>query len=108
MTIKLPQPIANYYKADMSDGAAFAACFTEDAVVFDEKKTHRGRDEIRQWKTDSAKKYSYTVEPFALEERDGKTVVTAHVAGTFPGSPIDLRYFFGLQNDKVNSLEIKV
>jgi hypothetical protein len=40
-----------------------------------------------------------------VQER-GRTVVTSHVAGDFPGSPVDLRYFFRLENDKIVELEI--
>ena len=76
---------------------AVSECFTEDAVVKDEGNTYTGREAIHEWKTESSEKYNYTVEPFALEEVEGKTVVTAHVIGNFPGSPVDLRYFFGLE-----------
>jgi hypothetical protein len=33
-------------------------------------------------------------------------VVTCHLAGNFPGSPIDLRYMFVLAGDKIASLDI--
>jgi hypothetical protein len=105
--IDLPGQISAYYQADLRDGSAVSECFTEDAVVRDEGNTYSGREAIHQWKTGSSKKYTYTVEPFALEEVEGKTVVTAHVVGNFPGSPVDLRYFFGLRGDKIASLEIK-
>jgi len=42
----------------------------------------------------------------SCEEKDGKTVVTSHLVGNFPGSPVDLRFFFGLEGDKISSLEI--
>jgi isoquinoline 1-oxidoreductase beta subunit len=48
----------------------------------------------------------YTSEPFACEAKDGKIVVTSHLVGNFPGSPVDLRYFFKLEGDKIASLEI--
>ena len=38
---------------------------------------------------------------------DGKTVVTSRVAGNFPGSPVNLEYVFGLERDKITSLEIR-
>ena len=50
-------------------------------------------------------KYGYTSEPFAVEENDGKTVAS-RLAGNFPGSPVNLRYFFELAGDKIASLEI--
>jgi len=33
-------------------------------------------------------------------------VVTSHVVGDFPGSPIDLRYLFVLDDDRIAELEI--
>lgn len=50
--------------------------------------------------------YSYTVEPFAVSEEAGETVVTSHLVGTFPGSPIDLRYRFHLASNRIAGLEI--
>jgi len=36
------------------------------------------------------------------EEKDGKTVVTSHLVGNFPGSPVDLRFFFTLEGGKIS------
>lgn len=33
-------------------------------------------------------------------------IVTAHLTGNFPGSPVDLRYAFTLSGDKIARLEI--
>ena len=106
MTIDLPRPIAAYFEADGSDGDAVADCFTEQAVVKDERRTHVGRPAIAQWKAESSARYSYTSAPFAVEDRDGRTVVTAHLTGNFPGSPVDLTYVLVLDGDRIGSLEI--
>jgi hypothetical protein len=105
-SLNLPKPIAAYFSADKGDAEAVALCFTENAVVKDEGHTHKGRAAIKEWKADVSAKYQYTCEPLACEEKDGKTVVTSHLAGNFPGSPVDLRFFFQLQGDKIASLEI--
>src|SRR3989441_7762655 len=105
-SLDLPKPIAAYFTADKGDGDAVSRCFTEDAVVKDEGHTHKGRAAIKAWKTDASSKYEYTSEPFASEEKDGKTIVTSHLVGNFPGSPVDLRFFFKLEGDKIASLEI--
>jgi len=105
-SLNLPQPVAAYFTADKSDGNAVSQCFTENAVVIDEGRTYAGRAAIKQWKTDSSRKYQYTSEPIISEERDGRTVVTSHLVGNFPGSPVDLRYFFKLEGDKISALEI--
>lgn len=108
MGMQLPIPISNYYEYDSNSSAATPECFTEDAVVIDEGKTYVGRENIHNWKKNSSKKYTYTAEPFAIEENGGTVIITAHLVGNFPGSPIDLRYFFGLREDKIASLEIKL
>lgn len=71
-------------------------------------QTHGGRDAIREWISEALKQYTYSVEPFFIDTGNGKIQVTAHVTGTFPGSPIDLRYVFVLSDDKVAEMEITV
>lgn len=105
--MNLPAPIAAYFQADLGDGASVAACFTEGATVIDEGRTHVGRAAIRDWKTAASRTFNYTVEPFLIAESGGRTIVTAHLAGDFPGSPLDLRYFFSISGDKIASLEIR-
>ena len=106
MNLQLPQPIAAYFAADKRDGEAIAKCFTENAVVKDEGHTYTGLNEIRRWKSETSTKYTYTSEPFASEVKDGKTVVTSHLTGNFPGSPVDLRFFFRLEGNKIAFLQI--
>lgn len=109
MAIKLPKAIEAYFDADRDGGPdAIAATFTVNGIVKDKGKTHRGREAIREWMADEAQQYSYTVEPFLITIENGKTQVTAHAAGDFPGSPIDLRFFFVLSGDKVAELEITI
>jgi hypothetical protein len=104
--LNLPEPIAAYFGADKRDSEAIARCFTKDAVVKDEGHTYTGIMAIKQWKAESSTKYTYTSEPFALEQRDGTTVVTSRLTGNFPGSPVDLRFFFRLERGKISFLEI--
>ena len=107
MSSLLPKPIAAYFEADRSrDADAVAACFSDDAVVTDERRTHTGRDAIRRWKAEASTAYAYTVEPVALSAEKDRAVVTGHVVGNFPGSPIDLRYVFRLDGDRIAALEI--
>jgi SnoaL-like domain len=106
MTLDLPTPVANYFSADRSDGETVAQCFTENAVVKDEGHTFKGRVAIKQWRADASAKYQYTSEPFECERRDGQVIVTSRLTGSFPGSPVNLRFFFRLEGDKIESLEI--
>lgn len=107
MTIELPDVIASYFLADKKGNAqAISECFTQDATVIDEGNTYTGRDAIRQWMANASTQYTYTVAPFDITEDGKRTVVTSHLAGNFPGSPVDLRYFFVLRGDKIAELEI--
>lgn len=106
MSILLPKPIENYFNADADCADALTQCFTENAVVKDEGSTHIGVEAIGQWKAAVAEKYVYTSTPFACKNADGLYLVLSHVAGNFPGSPVDLRYAFRLEGDKIHHLEI--
>jgi len=106
MSADLPKPIATYFAADNADGEAVARCFTLDGVAKDEGHTYHGTAEIKQWKAVTSTKYAYTSEPFASQQQGATVIVTSRLTGTFPGSPVDLRYFFRLEGDKIASLEI--
>jgi|SRR5438093_4039945 len=109
MSVDLPAPIAAYIAAENGhDTEALARCFADHAVVRDEGRTIEGLTAIKQWKSETKKKYQHTVEPLlASVQEDGKTVVTNRVAGNFPGSPVNLEFVFGLEGNKIASLEIR-
>src|SRR5687768_16527085 len=106
MTLNLPKPVAAYFTADKADSEALSRCFTDDAVVKDEGHTYNGRAAIKKWKEEASAKYEYTSEQMACEQKDGKFVVTCRLTGNFPGSPVDLRFFFELAGERIASLEI--
>lgn len=107
MSLVLPKSIAKYLEADAANDAATAAiCFSEDALVRDEGGDIRGLDAIVRWKEAAHARYQYTVEPLGLRE-DGKTVVMrARLAGTFPGSPVDVDCRFVLRDGLIARLSI--
>ncbi|WP_257235000.1 nuclear transport factor 2 family protein [Pleomorphomonas sp. JP5] len=105
--INLPAPISDYFEADKTDGDAMAKCFTNTAVVKDEGQTHEGREAIRAWRREASTKYSYVSEPHSVAQDGDRTVVTSRLTGNFPGSPVDLRFFFHLDGNKIAELEIK-
>jgi hypothetical protein len=61
---------------------------------------------IEQWKLEATAKYHYTSEPLSVDVWDPNVTVIARVTGEFPGSPVDLRYHFTLEGDKIARLEI--
>jgi SnoaL-like domain len=107
MTLELPQPVAAYFTADKGDSEAVSQCFSENAIVKDEGHAYHGRAAIKKWKADASAKYQYTSEPFACDQKEGTFVVTSRLTGNFPGSPVNLRFFFTLEGGKIASLEIK-
>ena len=104
--LNLSEPIAAYFNADQRDGEAVACCFTERAVVEDEGRVHSGHAAIKAWKTAASSKYSYTSEPFAQEQKDGRTIVKTRLTGNFPGSPVNLQFVFLLERGKIAHLGI--
>ena len=104
--LNLPEPVAAYFDADQRDGEAVARCFTQQAIVRDEGRTHQGPEAITAWKTAASVKYRYTSKPFAVEQKDGWCIVTSRLTGNFPGSPVDLRYRFRLERGRIARLEI--
>lgn len=107
MTIALPDAIARYF--DASNGATTVGlddCFTDDAIVHDEKRTHRGHAEIRAWKHAARSTFDYSVEPVTATRDGHRLTVTAEVVGNFPGSPVTLDHAFELQGDRIRSLTI--
>jgi hypothetical protein len=107
MSIRLPVPIDLYIRMENSgDVEAVADCFAPDATVRDEGGTYRGLAAIKEWKAETKKKYGHTVAPLAVAHRDGKTILTARLTGSFPGSPVTIEFSFVLEEGKIASLEI--
>ena len=106
--LTLPDPIAAYLAADTHGPDDVARCFSPQGVVKDMGQTHIGRAAIKAWKAESSTLYTYTTEPFSVELIDGVHVVCCHVAGSFSGSPIDLKLLFRLERGLISSLEITV
>jgi NAD(P)-dependent dehydrogenase (short-subunit alcohol dehydrogenase family)/ketosteroid isomerase-like protein len=104
--LELPAPVAAYFAADRADAEALARCFTESAVVIDERREHRGRAAIARWKAEASAKYRYTSAPLTIHVSGQEARVTGRVTGDFPGSPVELRWCFTLAGDKIARLEI--
>lgn len=99
--------IRAYIDSEASDGVdRVEAFFATDAVVKDEGKSIQGIAAIKQWKLATKQKYQYTVEPLDSQESADGVILSARLAGNFPGSPVVVTYTFGLQDDKIQTLEI--
>jgi hypothetical protein len=107
MLPKLPQPVVDYLAAvEAKDPGMFALCFTDDALVHDEGRDHRGLDAIKAWRKETQTKYKYVIEPLDASVSGNAVKLRARLTGDFPGSPVDLDFKFILTNDKIASLEI--
>jgi hypothetical protein len=105
--MNLPKVIADLVKAqDNYDSVAYANCFSETGVMFDEGKTHQGRTEIQHWIAKGNEKYKTVMKPIAFTETDTSSVLSAEISGTFDGSPIHLNFHFELNNGFIQSLKI--
>ncbi|MDR6159972.1 ketosteroid isomerase-like protein [Chryseobacterium sp. SLBN-27] len=103
--MNLPNVITELVQAQNNfDSTAYANCFTETAVVFDEGKTHNGKTEIKNWIDKANKEYQATMEP--LDYSETEHTLKAEVSGNFPGSPVILTYYYEFENGLIQSLKI--
>lgn len=65
-----------------------------------------GMGAFREWKTATKRRYNHNVAAVKVANCDGKTVLRAKLAGSFPGSPVMLESGFVLKHGKIVSLEI--
>jgi hypothetical protein len=103
--MNLPKVVSDLVETQNSfDSAAYANCFSETSVVFDEGKTHNGRKEIEQWIEKANNDYQAIMKP--LEYSENEEILKAEVSGNFPGSPIVLSYHLKLEDGLIQSLKI--
>src|SRR5438034_5653898 len=108
MTIKLPRIIEKYVDAsNKHDVQSILSCFSDDAVVRDEKEEHRGKKAIEDWIVKTIKKYKFQFKPLSVKDQDSEMVVAVEVSGTFDGSPVTLDYHFTTEKDKILSLAVQ-
>ncbi len=103
----LPDVIVAYQSAhDRRDAGTALASFTDDAVVEDDGRTYRGREEVEHWLNAAASEFTFTRTLLSAEETDGGWLVMNHIEGDFPGGQVDLRYVFTLDGDRIERLVI--
>ena len=103
--MNLPKEIADLVTAQNNfDSSAYADCFSETAVVFDEGHTHNGKTEIENWIEKANQTYKAVMKP--LEYSANEQTLAAEISGNFPGSPLVLKYQFELKDGQIQSLKI--
>jgi len=103
--MQLPNIISELVKTQKEfNSAAYADCFAEDAQVSDEGKTHSGKAEIEKWIDKSNKENKATMEPVDYDEK--QDILSAKIAGSFPGSPLILKFHFKIADGKIQALKV--
>jgi len=106
MSTAVPALVSRYFQlAAQPDNENYFALFAEDATVEDERNTYQGLAAIRKWRTD-VPLVSYAITD--VQETPDALVVTATIAGDFPGSPFaGLKYRFeDLDDNHIRILRI--
>src|SRR5205823_12335767 len=107
MNLKLTRIINDYVTASNAhDVKSILSCFSEDAVVHDERETLHGKKAIEGWIAKTIEKYKFHFNPLRIKGNDPEVVVSVEVSGTFDGSPVTLDYHFTIESDKISSLTI--
>nr|WP_294782634.1 nuclear transport factor 2 family protein [uncultured Flavobacterium sp.] len=105
--MNLPKVLTDLVNAQNSfDSIAYADCFAKTAVVFDEGRTHNGKQEIQHWIEEANEKYKTVMEPIEYTENGTTSVLAAACSGTFPGSPITLKFHFDIVDGKIQNLKV--
>jgi len=105
--MNLPKVIADVVAAqNRFDSEAYANCFSEKAVVFDEGKTHTGRKAVEEWIDESNKKYKSVMKPLSITNEGKTSILSAECSGTFPGSPVVLKFHFDIKDGLIEALKV--
>jgi len=105
--MNLPKVVSDLVKTQNNfDSVAYANCFSETAVVYDEGKTHKGRKEIELWIADANARYEATIQPVSFEEKGTECILKTNTSGKFEGSPIVLSYHLEIADGLIQSLKI--
>lgn len=105
--MELPKVVALFIETQNNyDSKAYTECFTESAIVHDEGQIHTGKEKILRWIEHANDQYQSQMEPIQYEESASNGILTAEVSGTFPGSPIVLKFHLGLEKDLIDSLKV--
>ncbi len=111
--MKLPKPIDAYLRAvNAGDTAALLSNFAADAVVKDIGREIHGSAAIKEWAEHEIFAVNVTMTIVAAIERDGQTIVTAKIDGTFDRTglpdPLLIDHCFIIASDQIISLTCRL
>lgn len=110
---KLPKPVQTYVRAiNAHDADAFQSSFASDAVASDVGREIRGIAAIKKWGEREIFAVNVTLEVMEAVERDGQTIVTVKVDGTFDRTglpdPLLMDHCFTVAGDKIAALTCRL
>ncbi|MBY0009984.1 nuclear transport factor 2 family protein [Paenibacillus typhae] len=109
----LPQVIQDFIAAaNKPDPKAYAGCFSEDALVFDEGKEWAGKAAISKWSAEHHFAANITLEPIQAKQDEEENIITFKVDGDFDKTglpdPLYLDFYFQLRMHKIKQLAIRL
>lgn len=105
--MNLPKVITDLIEAQNKfDSVAYANCFSESGIMLDEGKNHQGRTEIQHMIEQANKKYQSVMKPLEYTENGNSSVLLAECSGTFPGSPLVLKFHFDIVDGQIEYLNV--
>ena len=111
--IKLPRSVETYIRAvNTGDTDAFQSSFAHDAVVKDVGREFRGVAAIKEWGDREIFAVNVTLEVMKVVEREGQTIVTVKIDGTFDRTglpdPLLMEHCFTVAGDKIATLACRL
>jgi hypothetical protein len=108
MSAEIPEVVDRYFLLDADrDTEAIIGLFTDDATVVDEGEIRHGKAEIRDWRTGTASRYTYTIEVLGSEAvAQDRHLVTGRLDGNFPGGTAVVRFDFTFADGLISRLQI--
>ena len=99
---KLSPLLATFIQAmNTHDSNLLSSCFDDNAIVYDEGEEIKGLTPIKQWADNVFNKYELTAKVTDTTQSDNETILTTLVSGTFPGSPLEIKYYITFNKGKI-------
>ena len=108
MSISLQSPLADFFKAtNARDTEALFALFAPNATVDDEGFQYKGSDSIRGWIAETVERFRFNIDVIdASHAAAEQACIIGVVTGDFTGSPVQVRYDFTLDQQKIVQLKL--
>lgn len=105
--MKLPKVVDDLILAQNNfDSAAYANCFSETGEMVDEGKIYKGRVAVQQLIEETNETYRSVMKPLEYMENGTSSILAAEVSGTFPGSPLVLKFHFNIIDGQIQYLNV--